>query len=99
MKIKNPFKIGLCLLVLSSLVTPVFAQKRRKPIIFAVLNDGKSFEPIAYIEKGKLTETVGGDADSKDLLAFTKSYYKPKSAYRLIFGGANAGTATVVSSD
>ena len=95
----SSFKVPLCLLLLLSIAAPVFAQRGRKPIIFAVLNDGKMLEPIAFIEKGKLTAPVGGDADPKDLLAFTNSYYKPKSSYRLIFGGANAGTANVVSSD
>lgn len=99
MKRNNSIKVSLCLLALLSIAAPVFAQRARKPIIFAVLNDGKTLEPIAYIEKGKLTAPVGGDADPKDLLVFTNSYYKPKSSYRFIFGGANAGTAAVVSSD
>ncbi len=99
MRKNNSIKVSLCLLALLSIAAPVFAQRGRKPIIFAVLNDGKTFEPIAYIEKGKLTAPVGGDADAKDINLFNKTYYKPKSVYRLIFGGANAGTATVVSSE
>jgi hypothetical protein len=99
MKINNSIKVSLCLLSVFSLIAPVFAQRGRKPVIFAVINDGKWFEPIAFVEKGKLIAPVGGDADQKDVVAFNKSYYKPKTAYRLIFGGANAGTATVVKSD
>jgi hypothetical protein len=99
MKLNSSFKISLSLLLLLSFATPIFAQRGRKPVIFAVLNDGKMIEPIAFIEKGKLTAAVGGDADAKDILAFTNSYYKPKSSYRLIFGGASAGTANVVSFD
>jgi hypothetical protein len=99
MKKNNFVKTLLCVLSVLSMFSPLFAQRTRKPIIFAVLNDGKTFEPIAYIEKGKLTATVGGDSDQKDIVLFNKTYYKPKTAYRLIFGGANAGTATVVSSD
>lgn len=99
MKKNNLIKVSLCLLALLTIATPVFAQRGQKPIIFAVLNDGKMFEPIAYIEKGKLTAPVGGDADLKDVTLFNNVYYKPKTAYRLIFGGAKAGTATVVSSD
>lgn len=99
MKKNNSIKVLLCLLVLLSFAMPVFAQRGRKPIIFAVVNNGEWVEPIAFIEKGKLTAPVGGDAEAKDLLAFTNSYYKPKSSYRLIFGGANAGTATISSSN
>ncbi len=99
MKKNNSVKIVLNLLILLSLVAPVFAQKGRKPIIFAVLNDGKTLEPIAYIEKGKLTATVDGGSETNLLTAFSKTYYKPKGTYRLIFGGANAGIVTVNSSD
>lgn len=99
MKKNNSIKILLTSLVFLSFIAPAFAQRGRKPIIFAVLNDGKTFEPVAYVEKGKLTKPVDGGDDAKDVLLFNKTYYKPKSAYRLIFGGASAGTATVVSSD
>jgi hypothetical protein len=99
MKKNNLPKILLCLLVLTSLLTPVFGQKRQKPIIFGVVNGGTSLEPIAFIEDGKLIAPVGGDADPKELNIFTKNYYKPKTTYRLIFGGANAGTVTVKSAN
>jgi hypothetical protein len=99
MKKNNFIKAALCLLALLSIAAPVFAQRGRKPVIFAVVSDGEWVEPIAYIEKGKLIAPVGGDGEQKDLLAFTASYYKPKSSYRLIFGGANAGTAIITSSD
>ena len=95
----NPSKILLSVLVLLSFALPVFAQRGRKPIIFAVLSDGKTFEPIAFLDKGKLTEAVDGADEPEVLAAFGKNYYKPKSTYRLIFGGANAGTVTVVSAD
>jgi hypothetical protein len=99
MKKNNSLRALLCLLALFCWAAPAFAQRGRKPVIFAVLNDGKTFEPIAFVEKGKLTATVGGDSDLPEIVLFNKTYYKPKSVYRLIFGGAHAGTATVVSSD
>lgn len=89
-------------------VNAVSAQKRRpsrnqkvKPqeIVFAVLNDGKTLEPIGVIDKGNLEATTGGDAEPKTLSAFVKSYYTPKTTYKLIFGAANAGTVTVVNSN
>lgn len=97
-------KFLACSLILLTAAS-VFAQKRaavkpaKKPIIFAVLNNGARLEPIAHIEKGKLTETTGGDADAKLLTGFTKSFYQPKTIYRLVFGGADAGTVTVKSSN
>jgi hypothetical protein len=98
-------KIFVFLLTVFLLVSPLAAQKRKsvktkaKPIIFAVLNDGKTLEPIAVIDKGKLTQASGGDDEAAAIAAFVKTYYQPKSTYRLIFGGADDGTVTVVKSN
>lgn len=75
------------------------AVKTVKPMVFAVLNDGKMLEPIAYVNKGKLEAPVDGSDDKSIIAAFNKSYYKVGTSYRLIFGAANAGTVTVKSSD
>jgi hypothetical protein len=99
MKKNKRVKVSLCLLVLLSLMAPVFAQRGRKSVIFAVLNNGTTFEPIGYVENGKLTSAIDGASEEKVVALFNKTYYKPKSQYRLIFGGADAGTATVKSSD
>ena len=87
-------------------VVTVFAQKRTKPqpvkpkpIVFAVLNDGKTLEPIGEIDKGELVATVNGGDDAKKIANFTKTYYKPKTVYNLIFGGASNGTVTVKTSN
>ena len=82
------------------------AQKRKpaaaatvKPIIFAVLNDGKTLEPLAVVSKGRLVAPVNGGDDQKLIVAFDKTYYKVGTIYKLIFGGANAGTVKVNSYD
>lgn len=67
-----------------------------KTTVFAVVNDGKQIEPIAYIVNGKLEPIVGEDADVVENPEFVKAYYKPKTKYNLIFGGDNVGTATVM---
>lgn len=75
----------------------IFAQKTpMKKAIFAVAFDGKSIEPIAFIEEGKLTAPVGGDADGKAIADFVRVFYKPKTTYDLIFGGTVAGKVTAV---
>jgi hypothetical protein len=95
---------AVCLIILIS-IAALTAQKKRspakpkaKPIVFAVLNDGTTLEPIGEIDKGKLTATANGGDEAKTLTAFTNTYYKPKTVYHLIFGAAKNGTATVVSS-
>lgn len=75
------------------------AQKTVKPIVFAVLNDGSTLEPIAYINKTKFEQPVDGGAAQNLLAPFHKDYYKKGTVYTLIFGGSTSGTATVKSAD
>lgn len=103
MKKTNFARLFAFFLILSCSVSAVVAQKKRppvkakaKPILFAVLNDGGTLEPFAYIEKGKLTQAASGDPDSK---TFANTYYKSKPVYRLIFGGVDDGAATIKSFD
>lgn len=63
------------------------------PAIFAVESGGRSLQLIATVKNGTLT---AGDDDLKE---FANRYYKPMTSYRLIFGGADAGTVKVSSSN
>ncbi len=72
---------------------------QQKPIIFAVLHDGGSLEPVAYVDKNKLVEPVNGSDEPAALAAFSRSYFKKGTAYKLIFGGTSSGTSTVKSHD
>lgn len=104
---KKTFFAGIFvfLLTLTFPIAPVFAQKKKvqkktsKPIIFAVLNDGKTLEPIAVVDKGELTQASDGGDEAQKLNAFVKTYYQPNATYRLVFGGADDGTVTVKKSD
>lgn len=81
-------------------VTAAMAQKgAARPIIFAVLDGGKTLEPIGYVSKGKLAAPVNGSDADNLITAFNKTYYKPGTVYRLIWGGADAGTVKVKSSN
>jgi hypothetical protein len=98
-------EITVSVLFVMALVSLIVAQRKRplvkpklKPIIFAVLNDGQTLEPIATIDKGKLVASVGGDGEPKPLKSFVNTYYKPQTTYNLIFGGAINGKVTVKSS-
>ena len=72
-----------------------YTKKIVKKAVFAVMNDGKQIEPIAFIENGKLEPIVGIDTDLVNDPDFVKAYYKPKTKYNLIFGGDDSGTVTV----
>lgn len=69
------------------------------PIIFAVLSDGTTLEPIAVVDKGKLLQTVNGGGEAKEITAFTQTYYKPGTRYKLIFGSAVSGSVEVKKAD
>lgn len=70
-----------------------------KKIIFAVINDGQTLEPIAYVENGKLSEPVNGSGEPAELSAFAKKWLTKGTVYDLIFGGAKGGTISVKSSN
>ncbi len=79
-------------------MTMANAQKPRtrpkatpKSVIFAVVDDGKRIEPIAYVDKGKLSASATGEDPDAAQAAFVKSYYTPKAPYSIIFGGAPDG--------
>lgn len=78
---------------------PAPAAKAAKPIIFAVLHDGTTLEPIAYVNSGKLEPAVNGSDDKSLIREFSNSYYRVGSIYKLIFGGADGGTVSVKSSN
>ncbi len=96
----------MAIVLLTGTVPTVFAQKGKpappppkRPIVFAVLENGGTLEPIAYINKSKLEEPVNGSDDAAELLAFNRSYLRPGTSYKMIFGGVSGGTSTVKSSN
>ena len=74
---------------------PNLTLQPAKPIIFAVVYDGSTIEPIAYIEKGELMRAESGGDTRDSLIAFSNTYYKPKSTYTLVFGGAADGKVQI----
>src|SRR5688572_30088856 len=96
--------IRLALLVLIAVPSFAIAQQSRpqqpdKPVLFAVLNNGGTLEPIAYVENKKLESAVDGAEDAAVLAAFHKRYFKAKTSYQLIFGGAKAGMVLIKGSN
>ena len=89
-------------LVLTFSVSATLAQKAKQaigksaaPVIFAVINDGKTVEPIAFVEKGELVNYDNSDESAE----IAKNYYKTGSKYNLIFGGVPSGTVTIKKSN
>ena len=97
---KNKFRFDLAFVLMALVCAiPVLAQKnaaKERGTIFAVINDGVTLEPIAFVENGKLVSTGDGSVEPADL---AKMFYKTGTKYDLIFGGVQNGTATITKSN
>jgi hypothetical protein len=76
---------------------------QQKTVIFTVFgspSEGLSatMEPILILEGGQLKEPVSGSSDANDITRFSNEYYRKGQRYRLLFGGAEAGTAIITKS-
>jgi hypothetical protein len=105
---RNPCLL-LLILFLSLTSSPLYdstravAQQdgRKGNVLFAIFgNDATSgtMEPFLIIEGGKFLNPVAGDSDGDEIKRFSNSYYSKGRKYRLLFGGSEAGTATVKKS-
>lgn len=103
LSLKRLFIGGFALVLLLSIST-IAQRKPTRPApprypIFAVLNDGKTIEPIAFIEGKRIRSAISGSDDQRNIITFGRNYYKPGANYRLVFGGANAGLVRVIKND
>jgi hypothetical protein len=80
--------------------TPEVAGQRAQ-VFFAVQLYGPkgatqaTLEPIAAWRAGNLETTISGDTDPEQINAFGRLYYARGTKYRLVFGGGDAGSATI----
>jgi hypothetical protein len=72
---------------------------RQESVVFLVTKDDEQdaqVEPVAVIDgRGALSEPDSGTAADGALSAFLAHHYQAGAKYRLIFGGAEAGTLTI----
>lgn len=55
--------------------------------------------PFVIIENGQFKQPIAGDSDEAELTSFSKSYYSKGRKYRVLSGGAEAGSLTVKESN
>lgn len=69
--------------------------------VFGSASEGMSarMEPILIMEGGKYKEPISGSSDGEEIKRFSNDYYRKGQQYRLLFGGAEAGVASVKKSD
>ncbi|HEY0100110.1 MAG TPA: hypothetical protein VGB76_14265, partial [Pyrinomonadaceae bacterium] len=56
------------------------------------------FEPVANFRRGAFEGSITGESSEAELTRFANSYYKAGQRYRLIWGGAEAGTVVAKES-
>lgn len=103
----NPHKAVAAALVAASLLlaqpapcapaAPLQNTTTQPSVVFVVTKDaaqGAQVEPVAVIDKGGAFAEPGAAGDGA-LSTFLARYYRPGAKYRLISGGAEAGTLTI----
>lgn len=111
MGFRRPLLIALLILSLASALSLAASGARervggrgsqQKAVVFAVYGEGgvaARMEPILIIEGGKFTNPVEGGSDEDEITRFSNEHYPKGRKYRVLFGGAEAGTATIKKSD
>ena len=77
---------------------PLFALEQAEPGI-GVKSEGATIDPILLL-RGKHMDAIPDQCQpSPERDAFDNTYLKPGNSYTVIFGGAEAGTATIKSDE
>jgi hypothetical protein len=77
------------------------SEQQSSAVVFAVSGTNlpnASMEPFLIIENGAYKQPVAGDSDAAEISKFSDQYYRRGQKYRVLFGGGDAGTATVKAS-
>lgn len=78
-------------------------QENAKPAVLFVVTamqlPNATVVPFVVVEQGQFKQPVAGDSDMSELNSFARSYYSKGSKYRVLFGGAEAGSLTVKKSN
>lgn len=74
-----------------------------RAVVFAVFGPNAQglsarIEPILILEGGQYKAPVAGDSDASEITRFSNQHYSKGKKYRVLFGGAEAGTLTVTKS-
>ncbi len=108
MTLRRSLLVGLLIVplaLLSSSVNSAVKTQANQPsgVVFVVFGEkargvSPSMEPILILNGGKLSEPVSGGSDGDEIKRFSNEHYRKGARYRVLFGGAEAGTATITQS-
>lgn len=111
MNLRRTLLIAFFVLSLASVFSFASGAKRagvngqggqQKAVVFAVFGGSGTLsarmEPIFLIEGGQYKEPVSGGSEASEITRFSNAHYRKGQKYRLLFGGAEAGTASIKKS-
>ncbi len=82
----------------SEAATQPLQENSKATVLFAVSSmqpSSASMVPFVIIENGQFKQPVAGDSDEAEMASFASTYYSKGHKYRVLFGGAEAGSLTV----
>lgn len=82
----------------SATATPPLQENSKATVIFTVYSAMPSnayMVPFVIIENGQFKQPIAGDSDEAEMNNFASTYYSKGHKYRMLFGGAEAGSVTV----
>ncbi len=86
----------------SAAATQPLQENSKATVVFAVSSMQPSYAfmvPFVIIENGQFKQPVAGDSDEAEMASFASTYYSKGRKYRVLFGGAEAGSLTVKESN
>jgi len=86
--------ILLATILVFAFTTVAYSQSSSKKILFAVLENGTTIEPVGFVQNGKFV--ASGEGKDPGLGAEITPYLKTGKSYTLFFGGSGDGTTKVV---
>jgi hypothetical protein len=67
--------------------------------IYSLQPQATQMVPFAIIENGQFKQPIAGDSDEAEMTSFANTYYSKGREYRVLFGGAEAGSLTIKKSN
>ncbi len=82
----------------SAAATQSLQENPKATVLFTVysqLPPNAYMIPFVIIENGQFKQPIAGDSDEAEMTSFAGAYYSKGHKYRVLFGGAEAGSLTV----
>lgn len=82
----------------SAAATQSLQENPKATVLFTVYSQtppNAYMVPFVIIENGQFKQPIAGDSDEAEMNSFASDYYSKGHRYRVLFGGAEAGSLTV----